>query len=96
MEQWRNEMWLKRNVVEAVDNLHVHVFYVNWKAACQWNASRNDSNVPLVFTGWYWAKGLQEAGPFKSKSAAYRDVWYVLVVKRPGPRLHKPQIRRVA
>ena len=90
------KMWLKKNVVNAVENSHVQVFYVNWEAACQWNERRNDPEIPLVFCGWYWAKGLQEAGPFKSKSACYRDAWYVLVAQRPAPRLHKPYVRRVA
>jgi len=57
-------MWLKRNVVQAVENEHVQVFYLNWEAACLWNERKNDPDVPWVFCGWYWAKGLQEAGPF--------------------------------
>jgi hypothetical protein len=42
-----------------------------------------------VFSGWYWAKGALEGGPFRSQSSAYRDAWFRLVAKRVPPRLHK-------
>ena len=86
-------MWLKNTVVADVEEIIDEIFYLDWAAAKRFNEKR-DKDQPIVFSGWYWARGPQEGGPFKSKSAAYRDVWYRLVLRRAPPSMHRPSRRR--
>lgn len=76
-------MWLPNAIVSDVDDT-VTVFYVNYET-CRFWAENRDKGEPLVFSGWYWAKGPREGGPFKSKSACYRDAWYHVVQRRTPP-----------
>lgn len=76
-------MWLPNALIKDVGDADVRVFYVSYAATRRWAAGR-DPGEPLVFSGWYWAIGARESGPFKSQSAAWRDAWY-RVVRRRGP-----------
>lgn len=79
-------MWLPNAIIEDVEDA-VAVFYVDYATTRIW-AENRDKGEPLVFSGWYWAKGPREGGPFKSRSACYRDAWYRLVQRRTPPVLH--------
>ena len=58
----------------------VQVVYMDRETAKFWNRSRyRQDGDPVTFTGYYWVNGREEGGPFKSRSAAYRDAWYRLV-----------------
>lgn len=78
--------WLPNSIFEDVEDAHVRVFYVSGRAAKLWAETR-DKDEPRVFTGFYWAEGAREAGPFKTRSAAIRDAWYRVVAKRTPPNL---------
>jgi hypothetical protein len=81
-------MWLTRKMVGEVDDAVDEVFRLSYAATRTWNDKR-EAGAPLVFSGWYWAKGATEAGPFKSQSAAYVDAWWRLVARRAPPTLHR-------
>lgn len=85
-------MWLRNKLIEDVHATVDEIFYLDWSAAQRFNEKR-DKDQPLVFSGWYWALGAQEGGPFKSKSSAYRDAWYRLVLRRAPPSLHRGRKR---
>lgn len=84
-------MWLPNAIITDVEDT-VTVFYVNYQTTRIWAESRAPGE-PLVFSGWYWAKGPREAGPFKSRSACYRDAWFHIVQKRTPPRLHADTLK---
>lgn len=68
-------MWLQNALIDAVRDADIKVFYVSFQATRLW-AKERDKDEPLVFSGYYWALGAREAGPFRSMSAAYRDAYY--------------------
>jgi hypothetical protein len=76
-------MWLPDAIIGDVED-RVTVFYVTYAATRYW-AENRDKGEPLVFSGWYWAQGPVEGGPFKSRSACYRDAWFRVVQKRTPP-----------
>jgi hypothetical protein len=77
-----------RNSLIADVQRRVRVFNLPRPIATYWNA-RRDKGEPVVFTGWYWTIGAsREAGPFKSRSAAYRDAWFRVVQEVEPPTLH--------
>jgi len=80
-------MWLKNQLMDDVNQRIDEIFYLTWEAAKKFN-ERRDKDDPLVFSGWYWARGREEGGPFKSKSAAYRDAWFRLVRRVAPPSLY--------
>jgi hypothetical protein len=84
-------MWLPNSLIAEVEDT-VKVFYVNYATTRLW-AEHREKGEPLVFSGWYWAKGSVEAGPFKSQSACYRDAWFRMVVKRAPPVLQQETIK---
>ena len=79
-------MWIPKAVADAVDDA-VKVFYVPYAATRAWKEDRVPGE-PLIFTGWYWAMGKIENGPFKSRSACFRDAWFRAVNHRKPPELH--------
>jgi hypothetical protein len=81
-------VWLSNQLVTDVLKVVDEVFFVPYAATKGFNETR-DTGEPIVFSGWYWAKGALEGGPFRSQSSAYRDAWFRLVAKRVPPRLHK-------
>ena len=89
-------MWLPQKIIQAVTDTVDEVFYVSFQTAKVFNEGR-ERGTPMVFSGWYWARGTQEGGPFKSQSSAYRDAWYELISNARAPALHKAaasEIRR--
>jgi hypothetical protein len=77
-------MWLPNSLIEAVKDADIKVFYVSFAATRLWAKGR-DADEPIVFSGWYYARGPVEAGPFRSMSAAYRDAWYRMVERIAPP-----------
>lgn len=80
-------MWLPNSVISAVRETVDEVFYVSYETTRTFNQDRAPG-TPLVFSGWYWAKGSREGGPFRSQSSAYRDAWYKLVAREKAPVLY--------
>ena len=83
-------MWLPNAIIKDVDE-GVTVFYLNYATTRYW-AEHRAKDEPLVFSGWYWAQGSREGGPFKSKSACYRDAWFRAVRHKQPPKLHADSI----
>jgi hypothetical protein len=76
-------MTLKRDVISRTD-AKVQVVYVGRDTARLWNTRRKADDTP-TFCGWYWFRGHDEAGPFRTMSAAYRDAYYRFVLERETP-----------
>lgn len=74
---------LRASVVEAVGRV-AHVVYVGKETAKWWNARRQADDT-VQFCGWYWVRGREEMGPFRSRSACIRDIYYRFVLKREMP-----------
>ena len=62
----------------------VRVVYLDRATAKLWN-SRRDNGDTAVFCGFYWIKGGNEGGPFKTRSSALRDAYYRFVLRRDPP-----------
>lgn len=84
-------MWLPDKIVADVEE-HTTVFYLPF-ATCRYWAENRSPGEPLVFSGWYWAQGQREGGPFKSKSAAYRDAWFRAVRHKSPPVLRADSVK---
>jgi len=87
-------MWLPNAVINAVNEQVDEVFYLSYVTTRVFNDQRSPG-TPMVFSGWYWAKGLREAGPFKSQSSAYRDAWYRLCSRTRAPIIHETAMSEV-
>lgn len=74
---------LKRAVVDAALG-KVEIVYLDGATARWWNSRRNQRDT-AVFSGWYWIRGVDEGGPFKTYSAAARDAYYRHVMHREPP-----------
>jgi hypothetical protein len=48
-------MWLPNALIAEVEDT-VKVFYVNYATTRLW-AEHREQGEPLVFSGWYWARG---------------------------------------
>lgn len=75
---------LKREVTSETET-QVKVVYLNRRQANFWNAHR-DPDDTVVFCGFYWIRGREEAGPFRSRSAAIRDAYYRFVLNTEPPK----------
>ena len=64
----------------------VHVVYVDRSTCKGWNDKKDPDDTP-IFTGFYWLRGKEEGGPFKTRSAAVRDAYYRFVLRREAPTL---------
>lgn len=86
---------LKKSVVEST-RAKVEVVYVDRDTSRWWNSRRRPEDT-AVFCGWYWIEDRtrEEAGPFRSRSAAYRDAYYRLVLKRELPSVGQSQLHGV-
>lgn len=74
---------LRKSVVASTER-HVRVVYLDRSTSKWWNQRRQVDDT-AVFCGWYWIKGREEAGPYRSRSAAYRDAYYRFVLEREQP-----------
>lgn len=73
-----------RNQVVAETLDQVRIVYVDRATAKWWNSRKKPSDT-ATFTGFYWIKDNEEAGPFKTRSAAIRDAYYRFVLHRETP-----------
>ncbi len=62
----------------------VRVVYLD-RATSKWWNERRRADDTAAFCGWFWVNGKKEAGPFKTRSAALRDAYYVFVLQREPP-----------
>ncbi len=89
---------LPKNVVGAVDRKRVKVYFANRTMTKYWNDRRNTDDL-RYFGGWYWyletnGKADQtENGPYKTESAAYRDAFLTLELKRLRDEEMQTQVR---
>lgn len=74
---------LKNAVVEATSR-EVRVVYLDRDTAKWWNMRRKSDDT-ATFCGWYWVRGDEEAGPFRTRSSALRDAYYRFVLQRELP-----------
>lgn len=74
---------LKATVIEATSR-EVRFVYLNRETTKWWNARRRPDDT-ATFCGWYWVRGDEEAGPFRTRSAAVRDAYYRFVLRRELP-----------
>lgn len=74
---------LRAKVIEDTSK-HVHVVFVDRGTAKWWNDRRRPDDT-VQFCGWYWVHGADEAGPFRTRSAAVRDAYYRFVLRRELP-----------
>jgi hypothetical protein len=78
---------LPKNVVGAVDRKKVKVYFADRTMTKFWNERRNRDDLRF-FGGWYWyieTNGRAEEtenGPYKTESAAYRDAFLSLSLRR--------------
>jgi len=74
---------------EVIDTIgeHARVFYIDQRLTRAWNENRRGKELRLL-TGWTWVQrggeGKSRTG-FKTRSAALRDAYYVLVQHREQP-----------
>jgi hypothetical protein len=69
-----------------IDRSGANVFFVSGRVKVWWNARRKDPKTEAaLLSGWYWALGNEERGPFRSRSAAERDVYYRAVLRSRPP-----------
>lgn len=87
---------LTNAVRETLRHAEAEVFFVPREATKWWNAqrARKDDEVALL-GGWYWSFGLQEAGPFRTQTAAWRDVYYRRILGRAPPVISPRDIARM-
>ena len=74
---------LKKQVVEDT-TAEVQVYYLTRQISAWWNARRSPEDI-ATFCGWYWVRGREESGPFRTRSAALRDAYYRFVIHQRLP-----------
>lgn len=85
-------MRLPKDVYAAVDERKVDVFYADRRLCAMWNGNRRTDEL-RYYAGWYWAiqqhgrievgaDGVADHGPYHSKSAAYKDAFLELSLRR--------------
>jgi hypothetical protein len=81
-------MRLSNRVTGAVDAAGVEIFFADRHTTKVWNGLRIQGE-PLRYGGWYWMRKLRgriveadEDGPFRTESAAIRDAFVKLQLRR--------------
>lgn len=73
-------------VSERLKDEGAEVFFVSGAATKWWNAKRTDRQTEIALLGgYYWTYKGNEAGPFRTPSAAWRDVYYRRVLGEEPP-----------
>jgi hypothetical protein len=74
------------HIRQQIDRSGANVFFVSGRVKVWWNARRKDPKTEAaLLSGWYWSLGNEERGPFRSRSAAERDVYYRTVLRSRPP-----------
>lgn len=76
---------LKKDVITNT-LAEVKIVYLNREVSKWWNANRSPEDT-VVFCGWFWLRGSQESGPFRTRSAALRDAYYQHVLHEHLPKV---------
>jgi hypothetical protein len=74
---------LRRSVISSAEQL-VQIVYLDRSTSKWWNQRRRPDDT-ATFCGWYWIRGRDEMGPFRSRSSCVRDAYYRFVLKRELP-----------
>lgn len=77
-------MRLPDSVYDAVDQAGVQISYANAWMTSYWNRRRDKRLEPRFYCGWYWWRPTDPEdmqGPFRSRSAAYRDAYQRLQLR---------------
>lgn len=74
---------LKAKVIEDTA-AQVRIVLVDRQVTKWWNQRRGPDDT-VQFCGWYWVRGNEEDGPFRSRSACIRDAYYKFVLRRDMP-----------
>lgn len=80
-------MWLPDQTIEEVEKV-ARFRYIS-KVECElWNAQRKKGELRLL-TGWEWISrnGMLHQQGLKTRTAAYRDAYYVLIKREAAPGL---------
>jgi hypothetical protein len=77
-------MKLNEAIQRDLETARVFLEYANRDTIKLWNSLRAHDE-PIAFGGWYWLHGYREGGPFRCESAAMRDAWYRICLKREPP-----------
>jgi hypothetical protein len=73
----------------------VEVFFVSREATKWWNARRSSKTQEIALLGgWYWTLDGEEAGPFRTPSAARRDCYYRRVLQETPPLMDMADLKR--
>lgn len=90
---------MPREVYELVKRAGVKVYFADRRTTKWWNGSKDDDDLTL-YGGWYWYrehKGTvletDQDGPYRSESAAYRDAFQKLQLRRNKGRPTTPTTR---
>lgn len=75
------------NATVADTLAEVEVVYLDRGFSTWWNANKRhkENGDTAAMCGYFWVRGNDEAGPFRSRSAAIRDAYYRFVLQREAP-----------
>jgi hypothetical protein len=78
-------VWLPNDIVEQVEAV-ARIHYVDVFATKLWNEHRRDGELRLL-TGWAWVErnGRLHRQGFKTRTVAYRDAYYALILGDTAP-----------
>ena len=78
-------MWLPNDIILQVDQVAL-IYYIDVNHTKRWNTYRKENELRLL-TGWAWVSKVSGAYRygFKTKTVAYRDAYYTLVLKTSQP-----------
>lgn len=88
-------MKLTEAIQKDLNHSRVHITFANRETIAIWNRLRAP-NEPPIFTGWYWASGVREGGPFRCESAAMRDAWYRICLRQEPPLVNSTREMKAA
>jgi hypothetical protein len=88
--------FITTSVKERLLAERAEVFFVSGAATKWWNRQRTDKKHEIALLGgYYWTLNGEEAGPFRTPSAAWRDVYYRKLLEQDPPCMDKKDLARV-
>jgi hypothetical protein len=82
-------------VMARLEDTGVEVFFVSREATKWWNARRHSRKQAIALLGgWYWTLNGEEAGPFRTPSAARRDVYYRRILQETPPLMDMADLKK--
>lgn len=84
---------ISQDVAAQLREKRAEVFFVSGAATKWWNAKRTDKRTEIcLLGGYYWTMDGQERGPFRTPSAAWRDVYYRRLLKMEPPGMDQREL----